>query len=1113
MTFNGANAGTSFVDLSPVGHTVSIYSGTPTTTTAAAKFGSTGLNLPSSVSALSVPATKFQFATGSAWTVEFWISPTAFPSAYANVVSMGAPGAGVGNGTVRSGWAVGLSPTGLIDFAIGDVGLSLYNEAATVSSIPLNTWTHIAIVVNGSTVPIIYFNGVPQSATVSTGISWASVTPTELDASVFLIGQYYFNGGSAAIPLNAKLDDLRITTQARYAGQFIVSPIEIPTCQESYPFGNVSLSDSARAYFTTANSGGSGATLSPFGTTLTWVVPGAANFTYYRTGLPIRTKSYCEFTVVSGSTTTMTHGFGVQRAATNIFYNPAGGTMMSGNGGCGLQASGFYNEASPTSSASYSFTTGDRIGIAFDPATGKVWFRKNGTWISGDPATGTSPTMTLANKNDYYFTVGTYSCSIGSGTWVYQVFPSAVGQLYAAPTGFISYGDTDTVATVLSVHANSDNTTQTNLADIDLTGVDTDVVITNGGKDFLCPNNGLVPTTQYLLGKTSRMAGKYYFEILFTSVGTTFLAGLINSTSPNSLAGSIRLNPAIGTVIGYGMTGAARTTINTASQFVGSPGDIYMFAIDFVTCSYWVGKNGTWYLAGGNPSSGTTPSGILEQIIIGKPGVQALGTTGGGTSGGLRLGVADLTYPIPTGYSAWAATPDTIDTNGTYLLPDWSCAQPKIVTPQGNAQLSAVQTKYNNRSLYVPNILSQPCDHGAVVTNHQDFIFADGDFTIETWAYRLSNTNIGYLFQYSATNTFAFTVTTGGLITLYYSSSGGGQSVVTSQSFSLNTWHHVVIQRRSDVFECYFDGVNLDTTTITGGRNSIVTPTGPLYIGRATAASSSSWNGYIDEFHITKGQAVYANQSVPTSQFPTNSTADPYYNNVVLLLNMGGTNGSTALIDSSIYTRSPTTTVGPVSIDTSVSKYSGGAMNFTGGYFWYDDSPDFDVGSGDWTVEGWCLLNAAATTGANRSVLLGYQAETNGGLYPYTITVNTSSTLSVAGYNDADAFAFSVVTARTVVSGIWYHVALQRKGSVITLFMNGAVWASVAVTGTLKNSPRKLGIGIAGEYTSAGYSGMYGVRMMGWIDSYRFTKGIARYPGAFTPKSLQWCESRTPVLG
>lgn len=198
--------------------------------------------------------------------------------------------------------------------------------------------------------------------------------------------------------------------------------------------------DPSYLWTTTAATTPGGTTLSSGNRTLNWAVAGSANTIAFRSATALSGKVYCEFACVTAPAT-MTHGFGVQVTPPGSIFNPAtnGGVMASGNGGCGLPSAYYQNGASRTSSGSYAFATGDRIGIAFDVTSRKLWFSKNGTWISGDPATDTSPTMTLAGGTVFYFTVGAYSCSIASGTYQYEIYPSAASQNYAAPSGFSTY--------------------------------------------------------------------------------------------------------------------------------------------------------------------------------------------------------------------------------------------------------------------------------------------------------------------------------------------------------------------------------------------------------------------------------------------------------------------------------------------------------------------------------------------------------------------------------------------------------------------------------------------------------------------------------------------------
>jgi hypothetical protein len=78
-----------------------------------------------------------------------------------------------------------------------------------------------------------------------------------------------------------------------------------------------------------------------------------------------------------------------------------------------------------------SYTAGDRIMVAFDSATGEVWFGKNGTW-NGDPAAGTGEATTLsATAADSYHRLG--ATLRRSGDKVTGVFSSFT---YPPPTGF-----------------------------------------------------------------------------------------------------------------------------------------------------------------------------------------------------------------------------------------------------------------------------------------------------------------------------------------------------------------------------------------------------------------------------------------------------------------------------------------------------------------------------------------------------------------------------------------------------------------------------------------------------------------------------------------------------
>lgn len=76
---------------------------------------------------------------------------------------------------------------------------------------------------------------------------------------------------------------------------------------------------------------------------------------------------------------------------------------------------------------------GDVLMVAMDHATGRIWFGRNGSWFSGDPAANTSP-MATAPDSGYRPSV-----QVGDGDSITAKFTPG-SWTYAAPAGFTSYG-------------------------------------------------------------------------------------------------------------------------------------------------------------------------------------------------------------------------------------------------------------------------------------------------------------------------------------------------------------------------------------------------------------------------------------------------------------------------------------------------------------------------------------------------------------------------------------------------------------------------------------------------------------------------------------------------
>ena len=75
---------------------------------------------------------------------------------------------------------------------------------------------------------------------------------------------------------------------------------------------------------------------------------------------------------------------------------------------------------------------GDVAMVALDLDNDRAWFGLNGTWCSGDPSAGTSPTITGLSATYY---VAIYSAGVGGGETATMVFSDSDFS-YSRPSGF-----------------------------------------------------------------------------------------------------------------------------------------------------------------------------------------------------------------------------------------------------------------------------------------------------------------------------------------------------------------------------------------------------------------------------------------------------------------------------------------------------------------------------------------------------------------------------------------------------------------------------------------------------------------------------------------------------
>jgi hypothetical protein len=253
---------------------------------------------------------------------------------------------------------------------------------------------------------------------------------------------------------------------------------------------------------------------------------------------------------------------------------------------------------------------------------------------------------------------------------------------------------------------------------------------------------------------------------------------------------------------------------------------------------------------------------------------------------------------------------------------------------------------------------------------------------------------------------------------------------------------------------------------------------------------------------------------IPTPTLPVGGI-DEY---TKLMLHMDGVNDGTVFTDNSASNHTVVAT-GDAFTDTTDYK-----MEPSSGYIKGDtgESPneksfltiphniDFNVGSGEWTVDFWVnfqdippspyktqmyFYKKSSGANSNREFTLKYNWNVSKLMFHYGINGALGGDGSIVVYSDI---------TWVPVKDVWYHLVYQRNGDNIEFFVNGTkIGNSIAL------DPAKLTIYASTEDQTigAGFDSLENYnRLTARLDEFRFSKGIVRYPGNFIPNSRPYDE-------
>lgn len=211
---------------------------------------------------------------------------------------------------------------------------------------------------------------------------------------------------------------------------------------------------------------------------------------------------------------------------------------------------------------------------------------------------------------------------------------------------------------------------------------------------------------------------------------------------------------------------------------------------------------------------------------------------------------------------------------------------------------------------------------------------------------------------------------------------------------------------------------------------------------------------------------------------------DPHWANVVSLLHF-----DTSFEDSKGRTWVPE---GGASVGLP-AKFGPGAYSASGsgGMIRAVGSTDFDIGiSESFTLEAWIYL---VVNNVQQSIFSRWFANGSGshsGGIEFDVTASGKIRLVRAGV------AYVLTGNTTIPAGTWTHVAAVRNVNACALYVNGALDAAANNSEAFTPTTTSTAAGV-GASPNTGYG--YIRPLLGGIDEFRFTKGVARYTAAFTP--------------
>lgn len=365
-------------------------------------------------------------------------------------------------------------------------------------------------------------------------------------------------------------------------------------------------------------------------------------------------------------------------------------------------------------------------------------------------------------------------------------------------------------------------------------------------------------------------------------------------------------------------------------------------------------------------------------------------------------------------------------------------------------------------------------------TGSANFNYGTGDVTIEFWVYPLSGPVSTYNPAFFTNNSNGDWATGNVGIRIHHQNAifGGGTftQVTFTSAIANNVWTHVAIVRNGNTITAYKNGVANGTATYTGSLGSNTAWPALATSDSAGTGGREFLNGYVSNWRIIKGTALYTGNFTPSTTPLTNVAGTSLLVNGT---NQGLLRNNTFIDSATTATAALTQVNGPVYSGKSPfgNSYPGSLYCDGSGYLTAVSNAGYNINNTNFTIEAW--INPANVTGTK--AIAGIFASGTGGWY---LGLNGATTRFSSGFAD---YNFGTVSAN-----VWTHIAAVRNGTNLTFYINGVQSGSpVNVSAQNFNITNALWLG---NINTAGWL------FNGYITNFRITKS-ALYTSTFTPST------------